>query len=103
MKIVYTDFAKDNLNRHLLFLVEQGAPLEKVLEIQDKIFAKANLLLDNKYLGQTEEYIEGRKHRRLIEGNYKIIYRIEEQIIYITDVFDARQDPDKMNEALSVL
>jgi plasmid stabilization system protein ParE len=98
MKIVYTDFAKTSLNRHLLFLVEQGVSVEKALEIQDRIFAKANLLLKNQYLGQVEEYISDKKHRRLIEGNYKIIYRIDRQTIYITDVFDARQDPDKLNE-----
>jgi len=24
-------------------------------------------------------------HRRIIEGNFKIIYRIEDEVIYITD------------------
>jgi len=27
MKIIYTDFAKNNLNNHLLFLKEQGASI----------------------------------------------------------------------------
>ena len=31
-------------------------------------------------------------------GNYKIIYKIQTNTIYITDVFDTRQDPDKIKE-----
>lgn len=38
----------------------------------------------------------GKEHRRIIEGHYKIIYRVEGQAIYITDIFDSRQDPNKM-------
>lgn len=41
----------------------------------------------------------GKNHRRLICGNYKIIYylNIKENTIYVTDVFDSRQDPKKEN------
>jgi len=31
-------------------------------------------------------------------GNYKIICKIQTNTIYITDVFDTRQDPDKIKE-----
>ena len=49
-------------------------------------------------MGQREEYLEhlGQSHRRIIEGNYKIIYRIDGDMIYVTDIFDTRQDPGKM-------
>jgi hypothetical protein len=49
-------------------------------------------------MGQKEKYLEhlGQSHRRIIEGHYKIIYRIEEEVIYITDIFDTRQDRTKM-------
>jgi plasmid stabilization system protein ParE len=52
------------------------------------------------YIGQQEEYLEhlGKDHRRLIEGNYKIIYRVQGEDIYITDIFDSRQDPSKMKD-----
>jgi len=73
---------------------------EKVNETRDKILAKADKLLMNPYLGQQEEYLEhmGLSHRRVIEGNYKIIYRIEGETIVITDIFDSRQNPDKMKK-----
>ena len=36
------------------------------------------------------------EYRRLVVGNFKIIYRIEGEVIYVTDTFDARQDPKRM-------
>ena len=38
----------------------------------------------------------GLGHRPIIEGHFKIIYKVEGEYIYITDIFDSRQDPDKM-------
>lgn len=35
-------------------------------------------------------------HRRWVCGNYKIIYCIIEDVVFISDIFDARQDPEKM-------
>jgi hypothetical protein len=39
----------------------------------------------------------GEGHRYLIESNYKIIYKEVPEGILITDVFDTRQDPTKIN------
>ena len=60
--------------------------------------AKTDKLLTNPSMGQQEEYLEhlGLGHRRVIDGNYKIIYRVEGENIYITYIFDSRQDPAKM-------
>ena len=62
------------------------------------ILDKTDSLPENPWKGQQEEYLShlGKGHRRIIEGHYKIIYRVEGQAIYITDIFDSRQDPDKM-------
>jgi plasmid stabilization system protein ParE len=48
---------------------------------------------------QEEEYLAhlGLGHRRLVVGHYKVIYRIEGETIYVTDIFDTRQDPSKMS------
>jgi len=52
----------------------------------------------NPHIGQKEEYLEqlGKEYRRLVEGHFKIIHLLEGEIIYITDFFDTRQDPDTM-------
>jgi|APTNR8051073442_1049403.scaffolds.fasta_scaffold54748_2 plasmid stabilization system protein ParE len=96
MKIVYTDLAKCSLIDNMKFLLNQGASAEKVLEIEQRIYDKVELLTHNPYLGQIEEYILGNTHRRIIEGNYKIIYVFRDNTIYITDIFDARQNPIKL-------
>ncbi|NBW39124.1 MAG: type II toxin-antitoxin system RelE/ParE family toxin [Cytophagia bacterium] len=74
-------------------------PSIKIIEIRDAILGKADKLLENPYMGQVEEYLKhlGQSHRRIIEGNYKIIYKIKGDYIYITDIFDSRQDPSKMS------
>lgn len=59
---------------------------------------KALLLKEHPGLGVTEEKLAelGLGHRFLVEGNYKIVYRTEGQYVLITDVFDTRQDPEKL-------
>lgn len=76
----------------------QGVPIEKVLEIKNQLLDLADSLDENPDLGQEEEYLEhlGKGHRRLIEGTFKIIYRVEGDFIYIIDFFDSRQNPKKM-------
>ncbi len=71
---------------------------EKLIEIRNQILDTADTLLSQPLKGQSEPFLEHMEldHRRLVEGHYKIIYRVEEEYIYITDIFDSRQDPDKM-------
>lgn len=97
MKLFYTEQAVVSLQECLDFLPPEVSE-EKRLQIRDKILAKAEKLLLKPRIGRREEYLEhlGQSHRRIIEGPYKIIYRIEGEIIYITDIFDSRQDPAKM-------
>ena len=37
-------------------------------------------------------------HRYLVNGNYKLIYRVSHNEVIINDVFDARQNPAKIND-----
>ncbi len=100
MKVVYSTYAVEQLEIILHFLVnEQGVPFEKAFQIRQKIIDKADLLTDKPRLGQLDENFDRLllKHRRLIVGNYKIIYLIEDDVVYISDIFDTRQDPKKMN------
>ena len=99
MRIIYTDQSYESLEESIQFLLNvRKVPLEKVLEIRTQLLDKADTLADNPHLGQYEEYLEHleKGHRRLIEGNFKIIYRIDGDYIYVTDFFDTRQDPEKM-------
>lgn len=97
MKIYFTEQSLASLRESLEFISEQVSP-EKLLQIRDQILNSTDILLNNPKSGQLEPYLEHLNlgHRRLVEGNYKIIYRIEGQIIYITDIFETRQNPKKM-------
>lgn len=66
---------------------------EIIFSIIDRVFQLEEYPLS----GPEEPFLQsvGLERCFLVEGNYKIIYRIEENI-YVTQVFDARQDPLKM-------
>jgi plasmid stabilization system protein ParE len=98
MRLVFTEQAEESLKEALAYLAAEEVPLDKILAIRNNILSKAEMLLDNPKLGQKEEYLDhlGLGHRRLIESHYKIIYRLGSDRIYITDIFDSRQDPNKM-------
>ncbi len=99
MKLIYTEQALFSLEEALNFIAPKVTP-EKLMEIRDKILDAADNLLLQPLQGQKEPYLEhiGLGHRRIVESHYKIIYRVIGEYIYITDIFDSRQDPDKMKE-----
>lgn len=98
MKLIYTEQALFSLEEALNFLSPKVSP-EKLLEIRDKILDTADSLLMQPLQGQEEPFLKhlGLGHRRIIADHYKIIYRIEGECIFVTDIFDSRQDPDNMN------
>jgi plasmid stabilization system protein ParE len=60
---------------------------------------KAKMLEKQPQLGPVEENLEdqGQGHRSLLVGTlYKIVYLLAKPLIIITDIFDVRQDQDKM-------
>ncbi len=97
MKLLYTDQAIESLNEALSFIAPK-ITYDKLSEIRTQILDKADTLLLQPNQGQEEPYLAHLKlkHRRLVEGNYKIIYRITGETIYITDIFDTRQEPSRM-------
>ncbi len=100
MEVIYTEQALRSLEEVLDFLMEQEVPTDQVIATRDSILDKADSLTKSPWKGQQEEYLMhlGKEHRRIVEGHYKIIYRVEGQAIYITDVFDSRQNPSKMKD-----
>ena len=81
MKVVITSQSLDRLEESLLFYIEElGIPIEKVSEIKTQLLNRARSLPESPYIGQLEPYLKkfNKNHRRLIQGNFKIIYRVEE-------------------------
>ena len=67
-------------------------------QLTDRVFNHIDLLTRFPNLGALEPELQkfGRPYRRLIIGHFKIIYRVYDQEILVLDIFDSRQDPDRM-------
>jgi len=98
MEILWSDFALDSLKDIYLYY-DQIAGKKVAKKIKDQIFNSVKQLKKYPKSGQIEEMLieldEG--HRYLVAGNYKIIYKQVKEGILITDVFDTRQNPKKIN------
>lgn len=99
MKIIWTDFAIENLKAIFNFYSIK-ANKKVAHKILKKIFESTKQLIDHPQSGQIECNLEkfNQNHRYILSGNYKIIYRLEKDKIIINDVFDSRQEPEKMND-----
>jgi len=101
MRVEYTEKALKDLALVKEYFSEV-APYKAddiVLEIISRILQLESFPMS----GPEDDFLKscGISRRSLVVGNYKIIYRIERNTVYITQVFDARQDPGKMVSAQS--
>ena len=97
MKLEYAIEAIQNLEESL-DVTCAGMSFERREALVTRIFKDAERLIKYPRAGQVEALMEGMRYeyRRLVVGNFKIIYRIDGDLINVTDIFDARQDPKRM-------
>ena len=97
MKIIWSDFAIENL-KQIVDYYNDKASKKVAHKIRKQILDSTKQLLYNPESGQTEISLEklNQNHRYILSGNYKIIYRTSEDVIFVNDVFDVRQNPNKM-------
>ena len=72
-------------------------------KMMEKIDAKIYRILPHTpRAGQREWSLEEepQEFRRLIEGNYKIIYYVEDETIRIVDIWDCRRDPETLRDGM---
>ncbi len=95
MKIKITEKAEERL-KEIYQYYKREVSITIAKRIKSDILKRIKTLKDFKELGPIDEHLKPLDlgHRKLTQGNYKIVYRFEKDIIYITDVFDSRQDPD---------
>ena len=99
MKIIWSDFATCTLLEIYQYYKLNASPTV-ARKIKSEILVTTKQLIKHPYSGQIEFNLEKLKegHRYLVQGNYKIIYNEVKEGILITDVFDTRQDPIKIND-----
>jgi plasmid stabilization system protein ParE len=99
MKILWSEFASENLTEIYKYYKEvAGESIAR--RIKNEVFYSVSQLIQYPQSGQIEISLSGLNegHRYLVSGNYKIIYKEVIEGILITDIFDTRQDPKKMND-----
>jgi toxin ParE1/3/4 len=98
MKVIWSDFASEII-KDIYDYYKEVASETVAKKIKENIFSATRQLINLPESGQIEETLlqleEG--HRYLVNNNYKIVYKKVKEGILITDVFDTRQDPIKIN------
>lgn len=103
MKIIWPSLAKSRLKQVYEYYAEK-ASVKVARNITQSILDSIHLLKKNPQLGKVEETPEGvetyQELRCLIEGDYKIVYRVMKMYdaIDLITIFYTYRDPDKMLE-----
>ena len=89
MKIVITDFAKTQLRdiyNYYSILVSENTAAKLINKLIDAI----EDIERYPSIGTKEPLLASLRagHKFVVAGNYKVIFRVEAEIIYITDIFD---------------
>ena len=97
MTIITTDFAKAQL-RDIYNYYSREVSENTALKLINKILSAIDDLGRHLSLGVKEPLLAeiNLGHKFIVAGNYKIIFHLEGKTIYITDIFDCRQNPSKI-------
>ena len=97
IKIVFTDVAKNHL-KEIYQYYKKKASLKVAKSLKEKILSDIYRLKHHPELGNKEAFLTNleKGYRKLIAGNYKIIYRIVNKEIVIDTIFDTRQEPEEL-------
>lgn len=99
MRILWSVLAKEDI-KEIYDYYKEVAGLQVARSLRNKLITKPRLLVKQPRLGQEEDNpaVAGRGFRYLVEGNYKLVYKVfaEREEILIATVFDTRQNPTKL-------
>lgn len=98
MTIEWSKTANRDIGRIEKYLINQAGE-RRARKTLNKIYGHVDILIENPRAGQFESMLDDQPigYRRLVEGNYKILYYIKsDRVVRIAAVFDCRRDPAKM-------
>jgi len=96
IQVIWTDESLSDLEVIFDFVTEQSPKSAKQI-IQD-ILSRTRQLRTFPQSGTLHEIEKttDREYRYLINGHYKIIYSIDNEVLYLETVIDTRQNPDSL-------
>jgi plasmid stabilization system protein ParE len=99
MRVLWTDTAISQLEQ-IFYYYSHKANARVAEKLVNEIVTKSLLLEAFPESGQKEESLLGRKkqYRYLVQGNYKIIYWIDEDLVKVANIFDCRQSPERIQQ-----
>lgn len=96
MIVIWSQEAKKSLSEIYNFIFEDSPQnAEKVL---NKIIDLAESLLDERYEYSIDPIINKEKFRHLSIWSYKVIYERTKNGVLILDIFNGKQNPDKLKK-----
>ena len=93
--VIWAPQAVYNFNGILVYLLENWT-LEVALDYESNVYDLIDTIVHNPSIGTASEKYAGLR-KFLITKHGFLIYRISENNLEIVDIFDTRQNPDKMN------
>ena len=103
MRIVWT--ARYNKSLEYIFTCARDVYSRTTLKkLNSSIKSIEAILIENPLLGAVEPLLRGREQEYrhiVIKPLFKIIYRIEDDIIYMIDIWDSRRNPKNLTEGLA--
>jgi toxin ParE1/3/4 len=98
MQVFFTQQALNDLESIYEYYCEHKE--DKAKEIVNDIVKRTEQLSELPYSGTIDSFLElwGLKHRFLVEGNYKIMYKVTTNAVFVTQIFDTRQNPEKLRK-----
>lgn len=101
MKIIWSEQSVQALEKVVKFY-KRSASKDVAYRIQNQIIEATIKLENHPKIGEIEPLLTFKKlgHRYIISGHCKIIYLIIDEDILITDVFDTRQAPNKIEKEI---
>jgi plasmid stabilization system protein ParE len=101
MKLIWSKRAIRQLDAIYKYY-ESAAGVARARKLVQKIYDRPKILITHPRVAQRELSLDDlpQGFRRLIEGNYKIVYAIDGDNVVIDSVFDCRRDPASLRKSI---
>ncbi|WP_294284749.1 type II toxin-antitoxin system RelE/ParE family toxin [uncultured Chryseobacterium sp.] len=100
-EVIWSSFSEQQIDDIFNYYEETSKSHQVALKIITNILLAPDKLKDHPKIGQRENLLvyHSIEYYYIVESNYKIVYSIDEENHYIkiADVFDTRQNPEKIN------
>ena len=94
MKIIWHNRAKQDLNNHIHFIAQQSQG--NALKVLENLLKLVEILELFPYAYPKEPVYDDDTVRFIAKWSFKIIYKIDAEVVYILKVFNTKQNPNKV-------